>query len=182
MWGAMLGLAGAAIRLLRGALHAVRSTLVIAALALCATSAVLQGRANAQSADIPLQLLPTGTGSSAGYRLAINVGLGSGAPKTYLFDTGSSLFNAAYSAQWWPSSITPDTSPLARNVKYTYSDGGGYLGNIVSVPSISFYASSTATIASYTLPTLSPGYQISAVTEHFLPVVPENSIRRGFAQ
>ena len=122
----------------------------------------------AQAADIPLVLVPLGSGSSAFYRLGIIVGIGSGAPKTYLFDTGSSVFNAAYSPAWWPSSITPTTAPLATNVTYGYSDGDAFRGNIVSVPSLSFYASSTANAPAYTLPMLTPGYQINAVTTHLI--------------
>jgi hypothetical protein len=43
------------------------------------------------AADIPLILVPLSNAGTAFYRLGINVGIGSGAPKTYLFDTGSSL-------------------------------------------------------------------------------------------
>jgi autotransporter-associated beta strand protein len=122
-------------------------------------------RAQAQSADIPLQLISFGTGSSQTYSLGINIGIGSSAPKPYLFDTGSAPFNAAYSAKWWPSSITPtNPAPLATDVSYSYATGTTLTGNIVAVPSISFYASSMATTPSYTLPTLTPGYQVTAIT------------------
>ena len=77
----------------------------------------------AKSADIPLVLVQLyDKDGTAFYRLGINVGIGSGKPKTYLFDTGSSLFNAAYSPAWWPSSITPTTARLATSVKYKYGD------------------------------------------------------------
>jgi hypothetical protein len=138
-----------------------------AVLLLAVLHAATPGRAPA--ADIPLILVSLQNNEgTAFYRLGINVGIGSGAPKTYLFDTGSSLFNAAYSPAWWPSSITPTTAPLATGVKYGYGDGNAFVGNIVSVPSLSFYTSSTAAAAAYTLPTLKPGYQISAVTTHLI--------------
>ena len=127
-------------------------------------------RSQAQSADIPLQLISFGTGSSQTYSLGINVGIGSSAPKPYLFDTGSAPFNAAYSPQWWPSSITPTSPPpLITDVSYSYATGTTLTGNIVAVPSISFYASSLATTPSYTLPTLTPGYQVTAITSSTIP-------------
>jgi autotransporter-associated beta strand protein len=167
MWGAMCGCVGAALRLLPEAKHCVKSMLLVAALTLIAVWAALQDRAYAQSADIPLQLVPSinpDTPQSI-YRLAINVGLGSSPPKTYLFDTGSSPFNAAYSPQWWPS----NPPPVATMTSYCYGSGRCFNGNVVNMPSISFYASATAATPSYTLPTLSPGYQITAVTSSNIP-------------
>jgi autotransporter-associated beta strand protein len=125
-----------------------------------AACAVLQGPANAQSVDIPLQLLTASENGQTYYRLGINVGLGSSPPKTYLFDTGSSSFNAAYSPQWWPS----DPPAIATMSNYCYGSGRCFSGNVVNMPSISFYASPTAATPSYTLPTITPGYQITAVT------------------
>jgi hypothetical protein len=98
----------------------------------------------------------------------INVGFGGTCgnvpcpAKTYMFDTGSPPFNAPYSAQWWPSNPTP----VATMPSYCYSSTVCFSGNVVSVPSISFYTS-TNTLA-YTLPTpTSGGYQITAVTGMF---------------
>src|ERR1700744_6614847 len=65
---------------------------LIALILLCA----LQGPAAlAQSVDIPLQLVQ----STLGVQLLINVGIDGGASRPYLFDTGSSVFNAFYSPQ-----------------------------------------------------------------------------------
>ena len=104
MWGATPRSAVGETRLSPGALRALTRTLRVVALASCATGALLQGRAQADSLNIPLQLVPVTTGGETYYRLGINVGLGSSAPKPYEFDTGSAPFNAGYSAQWWPTS------------------------------------------------------------------------------
>ena len=160
MRGAMRGFVGAANGLPRGWKYAVRRPVV--ALALIAACAVLQGRAQAQSQDIPLQLLGA-SDTSAGniyYRLGINVGIGSGPPRLYLFDTGSVLYGSADSSQWWPS-LPPTVASLSG---FSYGSGITISGNVVNMPTISFYASSTATTSAYTLPTITPGYQITAVT------------------
>ena len=46
-------------------------------------------------------------------KLVINVSINGGAPKPYVFDTGSPVFNAVYNESWWPG-FTPD--PNANNV------------------------------------------------------------------
>jgi uncharacterized protein with beta-barrel porin domain len=153
---------------MRNALHTAALRRGVSAAVIVAACAMAQGRAEAQSANIPLQLIPSSIdGSQTWYRLAINVGFGSSAPKTYSFDTGSVPFNAAYNAQWWPSSIDPndDKKRIAPVSGLCYSSGMCFSGSVVSVPSISFYTSNTATTASYTLPTpKSGGYQVVAVT------------------
>ena len=152
------------------ALRTAAPKFMLASLVIAAVSAGIIGRAQGQSADIPLQLVSFGTGSSQTYSLGINIGIGSGAPKPYLFDTGSAPFNAGYSPQWWPSSITPtNPPPLAIGISYSYATGTTLTGNVVTVPSISFYASSLATMPSYTLPTLTPGYQVTAITSSTIP-------------
>ena len=115
------------------------------------------------SLNIPLQLVPVTTGGETYYRLGINVGFGSSAPKPYEFDTGSAPFNAAYSPLWWPSPLTSLTS-LAKMRGYSYGSGRIYDGDVVAMPSISFYASPTATTPYATLPTIAPGYHVTAVT------------------
>src|SRR5258705_8998908 len=99
---------------------------------------------------IPLQYMQLGES----WRMAINVGINGGAPKPYLFDTGSSLFNAAYNPAWWPGFANsptnrgaPTVAGLPINVKYGYADGGGYTGNIVQVPLLNFFAPGGTTAA-----------------------------------
>ncbi|WP_295132265.1 autotransporter domain-containing protein [uncultured Reyranella sp.] len=123
--------------------------------------------------NIPLSFL---TQSGGTQRLVINVGINGGAPKPYLFDTGSALFNSVYNADWWPG-LAPDPSAhnvastpgLPQGIQYCYGTSKecrGYTGNIVAVPVLNFYANSdkgtpvAATLAA------TPGYQINAVYEH----------------
>ncbi|MGL1465627.1 hypothetical protein ACSTJV_23745, partial [Vibrio parahaemolyticus] len=66
--------------------------------------------------SIPLGFSPDNT------RLFIYVGINGGAAKPYLFDTGSTLFNAAYNPSWWPG-YAPTTngapsSSLPTGVSY----------------------------------------------------------------
>jgi hypothetical protein len=107
---------------------------------------VVQGAA-AQSLDIPLQL----NESTSGVRLIINVGIGGQAPLPYLFDTGSSAFVAAYSASSFgsvPSNMSASTAQypngLPTGVTVSYTSNNTYTGNFVAVPSLSFYATSSA--------------------------------------
>ncbi|MDP1962702.1 MAG: autotransporter-associated beta strand repeat-containing protein, partial [Reyranella sp.] len=126
--------------------------------------------ANAQTAgptNIPLQL----HNNNGAERLVINVGIAGGAAKPYLFDTGSALFNAAYNPVWWGN--VPASSSLQTNVEYCYignSGCRGYVGNIVQVPTLSFYETSTSTTAAATL-NANPGYQVNAVYLHTDPTV-----------
>jgi uncharacterized protein with beta-barrel porin domain len=99
----------------------------------------LAQRAPAQSVDIPLQL----SQSSDGVRLIINVGIGGQAPLPYLFDTGSVAFNAAYSASAF-GSIPSAMSTLPTGVSFSYTSNNVYTGNLVAVPSLTFYSSSTS--------------------------------------
>ena len=104
-------------------------------------------------------------------------GIAGGAPKPYIFDTGSSLFNAAYNPAWWGT--VPASSSLQTTVVYCYGSGAGgcrgYTGNIVEVPSLGFYATSTSSTAAVTL-SAAPGYQVNAVYKHNDPTTtpPEN--------
>jgi len=134
--------------------------------------------ANAQtsSTSIPLQLLQESPQSNGQWRLAINVGINGGAPRPYLFDTGSSLFNATYNPAWWPG-FTPNpgangapSSSLPTGVQYCYGSSTpcrGYIGNIVQAPTLNFYGAN-ATASSPIVSSLSaaPGYQINAVYSH----------------
>ena len=122
--------------------------------------------AAAQSVDIPLQLVE----SSGGVRLTINVGIGGGDPRTYLFDTGSAPFNAFYSPGAFgsvPSNMSAPTAlfpnGLPTGVNYSYGSGYTYTGNFVGVPSLTFYPNSS-------VPANSPtGVTLNAITPSGAP-------------
>ena len=93
----------------------------------------------AQSLNIPLQLAQTANGVD----LIINIGIGGQAARSYLFDTGSVAFNAAYSASAFgavPSQMSASSAlypnGLPTGVTYSYGSGDSYTGNIVSAPSL----------------------------------------------
>src|ERR1700751_6413241 len=65
----------------------------VLSLALWIACICLAPEALAQSLDIPLQLEQ----GNSGVILTINVGINGAAPRPYLFDTGSGVFNAYYS-------------------------------------------------------------------------------------
>ena len=115
---------------------------------------------------IPLQYLQTGDA----WRIGINVGINGGAPQLYMFDTGSSVFNAVFNSATWGgfgSTAPNSTVPKGQGVEYCYGGTPGancYHGNLVQVPNLSFYAPG-ATAGSTPAVTLSasPGYQIDAL-------------------
>ncbi|WP_158813844.1 autotransporter domain-containing protein [Methylocapsa sp. S129] len=116
--------------------------------------------AMAQSVDIPLQLAQ----SADGVRLIVNVGIGGAGPRSYLFDTGSSLFNAAYSASAFgsvPSNMSLPTNlfpnGLPTGVSYSYTSGNTFTGNLVGAPSLTFYSTSST-------PTGFPAVTLNAIT------------------
>ncbi|CAN2536236.1 hypothetical+protein [Methylocapsa aurea] len=121
--------------------------------------------ASAQSVDIPLQLAQAKTGVI----LTINVGIGGQAPRPYLFDTGSSLFNAAYSADAFGSVPSSMASSLPTGVSYSYTSGNTFTGNLVAAPSLVFYpAGATQAGAGVTLNATTPsgaqsGFVINAI-------------------
>ena len=129
----------------------------------------------AQSFNIPLQLAQTANGVD----LIINVGIGGQAARPYLFDTGSVAFNAAYSASAFgaiPSQMSASSAlypnGLPTGVTYTYTSNNSFTGNIVSVPSLTFYSSSAPSDAStgVTLNAVTPsgaasGFTMTAVTQ-----------------
>ena len=124
----------------------------------------------AQSVNIPLQLAQ----SADGVRLIVNIGIGGQAPRPYMFDTGSSLFNAAYSASAFgaipsnmsaPSALYPNGLPTG--VSYSYTSGNVYTGNLVSVPSPTFYPTASVPAdspAGVTLNATTPGGAPSGFT------------------
>jgi uncharacterized protein with beta-barrel porin domain len=127
---------------------------------------VAMSAASAQSLDIPLQLAQ----SSDGVRLIINIGIGGQSPRSYMFDTGSSLFNAAYSASAFGSIPSNMSAPsalypfgLPTGVSYSYTSGNVFTGNLVSVPSLTFYAT-TGSASGVTLNATKPGGAASGFT------------------
>jgi uncharacterized protein with beta-barrel porin domain len=122
--------------------------------------------ASAQSLDIPLQLAQ----SSDGVRLIVNIGIDGQLPRSYMFDTGSSIFNAAYSASAFgsipsnmsaPSALYP--TGLPTGVSYSYTSGNTFTGNLVSTPSLTFYATTSAA-SGVTLNATAPGGAASGFT------------------
>ena len=125
--------------------------------------------AQPQSVTIPLQYVYT----SSGYKLGISVGINAGAPQPYVFDTGSSVFNAAFNPATWNGfgqTVPNATVPNGAGVHYCYGSGVCFTGNLVQVPTLSFYApGATAGSPAAASLSASPGYQINA---DFLSTVP----------
>ncbi|WP_305190212.1 autotransporter domain-containing protein [Reyranella sp.] len=121
-----------------------------------------------QSTNIPLSYVPAGNE----FRLGINVGINGGPQQSYLFDTGSSLFNAAYNPATWnnyggagATTVPPATIPGGTNIIYCYGTTNvpgtcrGYVGNLVQIPTLSFDTPGGGT----TTFSASGGFQINAV-------------------
>ena len=119
-------------------------------LAMCANAAAFGQYMPTQSFNIPLSYASLGGDA---YRLAIQVGINGGPLQSYLFDTGSPGFNAAYNPSTWngfgggsTTSVPASTVPNGTNVQLCYGSTSapgtcrGYMGNIVQVPSLSFQA------------------------------------------
>jgi autotransporter-associated beta strand protein len=129
--------------------------------------------------SIPLELIyaSQATPFPAQWRLGINVGINAGPTRSYLFDTGSSLFNAAYTQSYWPGINPPtggtvpnSTVPNGSGVTYCYGSSDlstcrGYQGNIVQATSLQFYTAQSSpggqTIAAAL--NASPGFQVNAL-------------------
>ncbi|SKA42208.1 autotransporter-associated beta strand repeat-containing protein, partial [Enhydrobacter aerosaccus] len=132
------------------------------------TAALGQTGMPTQSTNIPLSYVPVGSD----YRLAINVGINGGPLQSYLFDTGSPGFNAAWNPATWngfgggTQAVPTSTIPNGNNVQFCYGTGPGnscrgYLGNIVQVPSLSFQ-NPAGGLTTLTTPA-SGGFQMTAV-------------------
>ncbi len=123
---------------------------------------LLMTQAHAQPLTIPLQYYNVNSGS-----LGITIGINGGAPQPYLFDTGSNLFNVLYNPATWGGggpTAPNSTVPRGQNQFYCYGSQPCYQGNIVQMPTLSFYAAGAAAAAvpAVTL-SATQGYQISAV-------------------
>lgn len=111
--------------------------------------------------DAPLNLVTVGTGNAATQRLFIYVGIGTGAPKPYLFDTGSNSFNAAYNPAWFPA----PSSVIANSLPYVY-ETDGYQINEVSEPAVSFYSPNNLGGQPTYTATPSAGIDMGQITYH----------------
>ena len=87
-------------------------------------------------------------------RLSINIGINGGAPRPYLSDTGSSLFNTAFDPKTWggyseySTSVPTSTVANGNDINLCYSESGGrrgYVENILQIPLLSFYAPGVTT-------------------------------------
>lgn len=118
-------------------------------------------------------------------KLAINVSINGGAPKPYVFDTGSPVFNAVYNPSWWPGFVpnpnanNAPSSSLPTNAQFCLGGSTtdfcrGYTGNLVRVPSLSFYKSTSDPTAYSTL-SASPGYVVNAAYNYAGTGLPFNS-------
>ncbi len=119
--------------------------------------------AGAQSVDIPLNL----DQGSGGVILTVNVGIGAAAPRPYLFDTGSNIFNAFYNPSAF-GGIAASNPNLPRSVTFNYGDAdnpsASYTGNLVLAPSLSFYSSLSGSAAATLGVQGGAGFVMSAVT------------------
>src|SRR5262245_46398404 len=139
-----------------GYARAVRTAIVALAFFGIATEVHAQ---TAAPVDIPLQSQVVLDQGQQNLKLAIYVGINGGVPLPYVFDTGSPVFNAVYNSSWWPginssvSSLPGWSSPLPAGQNVQFCLGGstpgnavgpgtfcrGYTGNLVQVPSLSFF-------------------------------------------
>jgi autotransporter-associated beta strand protein len=154
----------------------------LATLACCEISTAF-GQTPTQPVSIPLSYVFDSQSYAA--RLSINIGINGGAPRPYLFDTGSSLFNAAFDPKTWgdkysgyTSSVPPSSLPNGNGVELCYSEDGGcrgYQGNILQIPSLSFYKPDAKTTEATPVATLTTpdgpgqGFQINAAYRYTDP-------------
>ena len=126
-------------------------------LAFASTLAV--GRVQAQQLTIPLQLIDL----PGGWKLGITVGINGGTPQPYVFDTGSSIFNAAFNPATW-NGITQAIVNSGIEFKYSYASTVQFTGRLIPLSTINFYAPG-ATAGSPVVASLvaNPGFQIGAV-------------------
>lgn len=105
--------------------------------------ACLFGHSHASASDIPLDLVQQpGGGTAPVYRLGIQVGLNGGAPREYLFDTGSDSFNIAVGHDGGPVSWFPGWTAAANGSPYVFSYGDGTTGywqQNTTAASVQFY-------------------------------------------
>jgi len=142
--------------------------------------ACLFGHGHAAASDIPLDLVQQpGGGTAPAYRLGIQVGLNGGAPREYLFDTGSDSFNIAVGHDGGAVSWFPGWKASASNSPYVFSYGDGTTGywqQNTTAASIQFYNPGTGKQVFGAAPP--QGMPVAAVldavmtSDHFAPNVP----------
>lgn len=124
----------------------------------------------AQSVNIPLQYAV----GSNGLILTINIGINGAGPRPYLFDTGSGVFNAYYSASAF-GGIAGNMAAqgLPTGLKYSYGDSSAtneFDSNLVAVPSLTFYATPTSgsgvTLNAITSSGAASSFRVNAVYYH----------------
>jgi outer membrane autotransporter protein len=138
--------------------------------------------------NIPLQYF------DGAQKLVIYVGINGGDAKPYIFDTGSPVFNAVYNEAWWPglspdpntnnapgsTVLSPDGTPM--NYAQLCLAGGdstfcrGYTGNLVEVPSLEFYATTSGPTPVATLSANSGGYVVNAAYNYGANANPPTNI------
>jgi autotransporter-associated beta strand protein len=143
----------------------------------CWGTSMAFGQTPGPSVNIPLHYVFDKDSHEA--RLSINIGIGDGAPRHYLFDTGSVLFNAAFDPKTWGTKYAGDTSvprsPLGKignNITLCYSEEygcRGYTGNILQIPTLNFYehdvkTTDTAPVATLSTKDQGPGFQVNAAS------------------
>ena len=153
---------------------------------LCLTA----GAARAQSMDIPLNLTLLGTNDPGTY-LTINIGINGQAPRPYIFDTGSELFVAQYTASSF-GSVPESQSGLPQNQMICYGNnvcangqGYGYYYNIVGTPSLTFYPSYTSTNGGVTLNAVAPSgaasqFLMGTITSEYRFPIPDGPLPGGY--
>lgn len=150
--------------------------------------AVLMNGASVQDALAEKQNLPTPvtiplhffTINATEQRLAIYVGVNGGKPHPYLFDTGSSVFEAVVTTNgpYNPSNAVTGITPLSGvsgatntypDFGYAYGDGNGFSGTLVRT-SVSFYRELTDPLPIITITNAAgsgSGLIVNAVAEHY---------------
>ena len=134
--------------------------------ALLTMSVLMQAWSARAQVQIPLSYVGNNS------RFAIYVGINGGPGQPYLFDTGSTLFNAAYNPATWSGFASaptyngaPTSGGLPTGVSYYYlgtNQPATYVGNIVQAPLLTFYQPTNLS-AVYSQITSNPGFQINAV-------------------
>ena len=141
--------------------------------------------------DIPLSLETIGNSQ----RLVIYAGINGGTAEPYLFDTGSSGFNAAYyNGPYTGSGTNPAawtaTSTISTNATASYgtpANGFSYTLNAVTVPSIQIYRKTDLTHVAVNLVATdinpsSTGYIIGQVTDQTFNGGGPSSFQSNLAQ
>jgi autotransporter-associated beta strand protein len=143
----------------------IRRRTICASFVLALGGTVVAGpSAQSQSLDLPLGYYEY----EGNLRLTANIGIGNEAPQTYLFDTGSNLFNVEFLPEVFGSKVN-----FPVQTSYGYGSGLSLQGQLVGVQSLTFYPTSTpengVTVNAQTPSGGSSTFLINAVTKLRLP-------------